>query len=81
MFYFIIYNTPLHIAASEGNFEAIQILLDINEVNVNALNHFGQTPFNLAAENGKLDCLELLLKYKKVDPTITNQAGISPLSL
>lgn len=45
-------NTPLHVAARDGNQEAVSVLLKL-KVHVNAQNKHGKTPLHLAAESGQ----------------------------
>jgi len=45
-------NTPVHVAARDGNREAVSVLLKL-KVQVNAPNKHGKTPIHLAAESGQ----------------------------
>jgi ankyrin repeat protein len=44
-------NTPLHIAAHEGNLPSLKQLLDKGD-NMNARNNAGKTPLDIADEEG-----------------------------
>lgn len=50
---------PLHMAASEGQIECLQILLDLR-VNISVVDKRGQTPLDLAKLWGHRDCAKLL---------------------
>ncbi|KAJ2504103.1 phosphate system positive regulatory protein pho81, partial [Coemansia sp. RSA 2052] len=53
--------TPVFYAASEGNLECIQILLDAG-CDIDAVDENGHTPAYFAANEGHLDCVDLLLE-------------------
>jgi len=53
--------TPLHVAAAEGNVQAVKLLLE-NGGDVNSRTGGGQTPLHLAAYAGRIDVAELLLE-------------------
>lgn len=72
-------NTPLQIAALEGNTEVVQILLDAG-CDINCKNIDKETPLIDAVENGHLEVVELLLKAG-LDPRQTNAKGQEPLDL
>ena len=47
------YNTPLHLAASKGNIEAVELFLQASHrIKVNAKNELNKTPMHLAASKG-----------------------------
>jgi ankyrin repeat protein len=50
------YNTPLHLAAENGNIEAVDVLLQIakKRIKVNAKNGVQKTPMLLAASRGHI---------------------------
>lgn len=56
-------NSPLHIAASRGDIETANALLQSSSVPeaVNQRNKDGKTPLHLAAENGHVDVLRMLI--------------------
>ena len=57
----------LCLLARGGYIEACKILLSLNYVNVNCVDHMLRTPLMNAALNGKADIVELLLKRKDID--------------
>ena len=53
-------NTPLLLAAQEGQNACVQLLLAARAV-VKQANHSGMTPLLIAAENRQTECVKLLL--------------------
>ncbi|MCJ1357280.1 MAG: Set3 complex subunit with deacetylase activity, meiotic-specific repressor of sporulation proteins [Icmadophila ericetorum] len=72
-------NTPLQIAALEGNAEIVKILLDAG-CDTTCKNIDQDTPLIDAVENGHLDVVKLLLKAG-LDPRQSNAKGEEPLDL
>lgn len=48
------YNTPLHLAAEQGNIEAVEVLLQLakKRIKIDAKNGVHKTPMHLAASKG-----------------------------
>ena len=72
-------NTPLQIAALDGNAEVIRLLLDAG-CDIECKNIDKDTPLIDAVENGHLEVVEMLLK-EGLDPRQTNAFGKEPLDL
>ena len=72
-------NTPLQIAALEGDVEVVQILLDAG-CDTTSKNIDKDTPLIDAVENGHLEVVRLLLKAG-LDPRQKNAKGQEPLEL
>ena len=70
--------TPLHLAASKGDNQFVNLLIT-HGATVNKANNRGFTPLYLAAQNGHLATVKLLLE-KGASATITTKDGASPLS-
>ena len=71
--------TPLMLAVSNGNEEAIKLLLD-NGADINQLNQNGMTPLMLAVSNDNEEAMEMLLE-RGADINQPNQNGETPLML
>ena len=70
-------NTPLHRAASTGQYDEIEQLLG-KGAKVNTKSNGGYTPLHRAATNGRLDAIKLLVEHgAKVN--IKNGLGSTPL--
>lgn len=72
-------NTPLQIAALEGDVEVVQLLLDAG-CDTTSKNIDKDTPLIDAVENGHLEVVRLLLKAG-LDPRQKNAKGQEPLEL
>ena len=72
-------NTPLQIAALEGDVEVVQLLLDAG-CDTTSKNIDKDTPLIDAVENGHLEVVKLLLKAG-LDPRQKNAKGQEPLEL
>ncbi|MDR0288956.1 MAG: ankyrin repeat domain-containing protein [Rickettsiales bacterium] len=70
--------TALHF--SMGHKNAIEILLKVKEIDVNAKSKAGTTPLHLAASKGYKDAVETLLKAN-AEVNVKDQHGWTPLDL
>ena len=71
-------DTPLHIAAKNGNEACVRVFL--KKVNLNQGNKWGNTPLHFATDGGCVSCVELLLK-EGADPNCVNKAEQRPLDV
>ncbi len=55
-------NTPLHLACYNAQSEAVRVLLQNPEIDINAVNDLGVTALHVAVENSNIYITELLLK-------------------
>ncbi|XP_071636363.1 ankyrin repeat domain-containing protein 16 isoform X1 [Temnothorax longispinosus] len=55
--------TILHVAASTGNAEAVEYILEHNLIDVNCEASFGITPLMLARRNNHSDVVKILIRY------------------
>ena len=69
--------TLLHMAASRGHRDVVEVLLRCDAVSVQ--NKCGDTPLALAARNGHRDVVEVLLRCGAV--SVQNKCGDTPLAL
>jgi len=70
-------DTPLHVAAGEGQMEALELLLNW-EADIESKNRVGSTPLHRAASNGQVAAVKKLLENGgNVDAT--NKSGSTPL--
>jgi len=66
-------DTPLHLAAACGNFEAVRYLLE-QGAEIDARNSYGATPLVRATYEGKTECARVLLEHG-ADVRIRLRAG------
>jgi uncharacterized protein len=69
--------TPLHYAASSGNTQLVQLLLE-HYAYIDAESPNGSTPLMMAARYGSDDAVQTLLQ-EGADPTIKNALGLTAL--
>ncbi|KAH9007721.1 ankyrin repeat-containing domain protein [Lactarius pseudohatsudake] len=69
--------TPLHMAARNGNFELVRMLLTHN-ADINARNDIGHTPLHAASNNGHVDIARFLLDHG-ADPKARGEDRSTPL--
>ena len=71
--------TPLHFACKEGHYEAVKIILESKDKNVNARNMFDTTPLHLACDDDRSEIVKALLENDEIDVNSKNCAGHTPL--
>jgi ankyrin repeat protein len=55
--------TPLHIAAQNGQLDVVRLLLASQQIDVNARDQQGSTPLHLASEKGHVEVVQLLVAH------------------
>ena len=75
--------TPLHVAATVGNAEIVQLLLEkrASDLNVDSLDNQDWTPLHVAAHFGHTTVVQLLLPRSGCKGKLQTTAGDSPLHL
>lgn len=71
--------TPLYVAAKQGNLEIFKILLDREDVNPNAQDKHGASPLHAAARYNQLEITSLLLNKPNININIQDNEGWTPL--
>ena len=59
--------TPLHMAAEFNHPACVKVLLDKQNVSINAADYFGRPALHKAAEQGNLGVVKLLTSYSECD--------------
>jgi ankyrin repeat protein len=73
--------TPLHIAAKEGNIQAVRFFLESNiSPNICAPEFYNITPAHLAAQHNRLQVLELLLEFHANFNPVSN-SSVTPIQI
>ncbi|KAF3595549.1 hypothetical protein DY000_02022602 [Brassica cretica] len=79
----VMYHTPLHVSAGNGNVDIVKYLLDwpgSDKVELEAMNTYGETPLHMAAKNGCNEAAKLLLERGAfIEAKASN--GMTPLHL
>jgi len=70
--------TPLHVAADEGYYQVVQLLVKEGKINVNRRDVDGDTALHEAADEGHLAIVKFLVE-NGADPSIKNKKGRTPL--
>jgi ankyrin repeat protein len=73
--------TPLHIACSSGNTDAVEVFLSIKDYSVNKRDKFGNTDFHYAADEKRSKIIELLWQHDKSQINRRNKDGNTALHL
>ena len=86
----VTHKSPLHLTAETGNYEAMKILLEARQVNVNMADGHGRTALHTAMEQHRgnnedgrrlLQCISLLLEQESIDLNRTDNNGYSAIDL
>jgi len=72
-------NTPLHVAAVQGDMEAVRLLIDAG-ADLNSQGEHGYTPLHEAVEQGHFEVADLLIKSGS-DPKKSNVDGETPFDI
>ncbi|EOA30461.1 hypothetical protein CARUB_v10013586mg [Capsella rubella] len=79
----VMYHTPLHVSAGNGNVDIVKYLLawtGSDKVELEAMNTYGETPLHMAAKNGCNEAAKLLLESGAfIEAKASN--GMTPLHL
>lgn len=72
---------PIHLAVSNRCIDALMVLLEHTQTDVNLLDSDGNSALHLAAKIGDIKCIELLLDSKDIKANQLNRKGFSPAYL
>lgn len=73
--------SSFHIAARNGDIEAIRTFLLNLTLDPNIINASGATPLHLASQNGHIEVVRILLADQRVNPNALAGNGVNPLHL
>ena len=68
-------------AASSGQLDSVQYLIEQQHVNKESTDKYGNTPLHLACSNGRLEVVQYLIEQQHVNKESTNDFGKSPFDL
>jgi len=71
--------TPLWLAAYDGNTKIVEALLRRPDIDVNQVNSLECSPLYIVAQEGKEDVVKLLLERPDIDVNKVNEDGCTPL--
>jgi ankyrin repeat protein len=74
-------DTALHIAATNGNTDAVEVLVTNVRVDCNARDSHGNTALHIAAAHGYADMVKKLLANSRVDCNVRNEHGDTALHI
>ncbi|XP_064089070.1 ankyrin-1-like isoform X2 [Macrobrachium nipponense] len=74
------YVTPLHVAAAKGSLSLVQVLLNRQATNVEAVDNDGYTPLMVASLRGHIDVVEKLIAFR-AKPNNESHEGETALHL
>ena len=69
-----------HTAASRGNLEVLEVLLDLG-ARIDATNNDGRTPLHFAAESGHWECVRHLLDRGAKTELLADDQGLTALDM
>lgn len=72
---------PLHIASFLDNLEAVKMLLDLSNTNVNAQSNAGVTALHIAAYHGNVRVVQALLMRNDLNMNIIDNNGMTALHI
>lgn len=73
--------TALHVAAKEGRFATVDLLLTSGDFDPNASDHSGETALHHAVRAGHYDIVVRLLTDARTAPQVPNREGTTPIGL
>ncbi|CUS09244.1 unnamed protein product [Tuber aestivum] len=73
--------TLLALAATNGLFEAVELLMDRDDVDVNSTDTGNNTPLHMAVEVGDYEVVQLLMDDERVDVNRPNNNNRTPLHI
>ena len=69
-------STPLHIAALQNNIETAAVLIEAQNINVNALDRLNRTPLMCAIRGEFCEIVKIILSRKDVSLLIADINGV-----
>jgi ankyrin repeat protein len=72
--------TPTSLAAGEGFYEVLRLLLRQSATQYDEKNADGYTPLTAALMNDHIDCVELLIRYG-ANVNVADHYGVTPLHI
>jgi ankyrin repeat protein len=73
------HRTPLHAAVEGGHVGVVHLLLERDDININAVDCYGKTPLFTAADSGQEAIVQVLLARDTIDINLASKDGRTPL--